>query len=66
MFTYTTISNILIYCMKYTVGTAIDSAFELVNILPGYFHETRDSIKKEHLFGTTIFLRCGSHLRVLL
>ena len=35
MFTYTTISNILFCCLKDTVGTVIDSSFELVNILPG-------------------------------
>ena len=35
MFTYATISNILFYCLKDTVGTVIDSSFELVNILPG-------------------------------
>ena len=40
--------------MKNTVGTVIDSSFELVNILPGKFPETRDSIQNEHLFGTTI------------
>ena len=54
MFTYTTISYILFYCLKDTVGTVIDSTFELVNILPGKFLETRDSIQSEHLFGTTI------------
>ena len=55
MFTYTTISNILFYCLKDTVGTIIDSSFELVNILPGTeFPETRDSIQNEHLFGTII------------
>ena len=54
MFTYTTISNILFYCLKDTVGTVIDSSFELVNILPGKFSETRDSIQNEHLFCTTI------------
>ena len=53
MFTYTTISSILFYYMKYTVSTVIDSSFELVNILPGKFPETRDSIQNEHLFGTT-------------
>ena len=45
MFTYTTISNILFYCLKDTVGTVIDSSYELVNILPGKFPETRDSIQ---------------------
>ena len=48
MFTYTTISNILFYCLKDTVGTVIDSSYELVNILPGMFPETRDSIQKKH------------------
>ena len=52
MFTYTTISNILFYCLKDTVGTVIDSSFELVNILWGKFPENRDSIRNEHLFGT--------------
>ena len=54
MFTYTTISNILIYCLKDTVGTVIDLGFELVNILLGKFPDTRDSIQNEHIFGTTI------------
>ena len=54
MFTYNTISNIRFYCMKYTVDAVIDSSFELVNILPGKFPETRVSIQNEHLFGTTI------------
>ena len=54
MFTYTTISNILFYCLKDTVGTGIDSSIELVNILQGKFSKTRDSILNEHLFGTTI------------
>ena len=40
--------------MKYTVDAVIDSSFELVNILPGKFPETRVSIQNEHLFGTTI------------
>ena len=35
MFIYTTISNILLYCLKDTVGTNVHSSFELVNILPG-------------------------------
>ena len=56
MFTNTTISIILFYYIKYTVGTVIDSSFELVNILPGKFPETRDSIQNEHLFGTTNLL----------
>ena len=42
MFTYTTISNILLYCLKDTVGTVIDLSFELVKVLPGKFPETRD------------------------
>ena len=42
MFTYTTISYILFYCLKNTVGTVIDSSSELVNILPGKFPETRN------------------------
>ena len=54
MLTYTTISIILFYCLKDTVGTVIDSSFELVNILPGKFPETRYSIQNEHLFGTAI------------
>ena len=54
MFTCTTISNILFYRLKDTVGTVIDSSFVLVNILPSKFPETRDSIQNEHLFGTTI------------
>ena len=54
MFTYTTISNILFYCLKDTVGTVIDSSSELVNVLPGKFPETRVSIQNEHLFGITI------------
>ena len=29
-------------------------SFELVNVLPGKFPETRDSIQNKHLFGTTI------------
>ena len=53
MFTYTTIS-ILFYGLKDTVGTVIDLSFELVNVLPGKFPETRDSIQNEHLFGTII------------
>ena len=54
MFTYNTISNILFYCLKDTVGTVIDSNFELVNVIPDKFPETRDSIQNEDLFGTTI------------
>ena len=54
MFTYTSISNILFYCLKDTVGTVIDSSFELVNIFPGKVPETRDSIQDEHHFGTII------------
>ena len=54
MFTYTTISSILSFCLKDTVDTVIDSSFELVNILPGKFPKTRDSIQNEHLLGTTI------------
>ena len=54
MFTYTSISNTLFYCWKDTVGTVIDSSFELVNIIPGKFPKTRDSIQNEHLFGTSI------------
>ena len=54
MFTYTAISNIFFFCLKDTVGTVIDSSFELVNILPGKLPKTRDSIQNEHLFGTTI------------
>ena len=53
MFTYTTIS-ILFYRLKDTVGTVIDSSFELVNVLSGRFPETRDSIQNEHIFGSTI------------
>ena len=53
MFTYTTISNLRFYCLKDTVGTVIDSSFELVNIPPGKFPETRDSVQNEHLFGAT-------------
>ena len=54
MFTYTTIYDIIFYCLKDTVGTFTDSSFELVNILPGKFPKTRDSIPSAHLFGTTI------------
>ena len=43
MFTYTTISDILFYFLKDTVGTVIDSSFELVNVLPGKFPETREN-----------------------
>ena len=66
MFTYTTISDILLYCLKNTVGTVIDSSFELVNILPDKFPDTRYSIQNEHLFALLSLLRCRSHLRVLL
>ena len=44
MFSYTTISTILFYCLKDRVGTHIGTSFELVNILPCKFPETRDSI----------------------
>ena len=54
MFTYTTISNILFYCLDDTVGTVIDSSFKLVNVLPAKFPKTRDSIQNR------------SHLRVFL
>ena len=33
MFTYTTISNILFYCLKDTDDTVIDTSFEFVNII---------------------------------
>ena len=54
VFTYTIIYDILFYCLKDTLGTIIDSSFELVNVHPGKFPETRDSIQNEHLFSTTI------------
>ena len=44
--TCTTISDIRFYSFNETAGKVIDSSFELVNILPGKFPKTRDSIQK--------------------
>ena len=61
MLTCTTISDIRFYSFKETAGNVIDLSFELVNILPGKFPKTRDSIQKE-----LSLCRFRSHLRVLL
>ena len=56
MFIYTTISNILFYCLKgYCWHCYFDSSFELVNILPGKFPETRDSVQRKQVYKPNIF-----------
>ena len=60
MFTYTTISNILFYCLKDTVGTVIDSSLELVNVLPGKFPETKGNyIIAKHYSRQCLYLLKG-------
>ena len=35
--------SILLHCLKDIIGTVIDTIFELLDILPSLFLETRDS-----------------------